>query len=70
MIVSGWMKLSDCNRGSNIMPNVRIYPSVLLYRTDVCFIRLNMDVIIRVNISRGMELKRGVCDTGCRDRMY
>lgn len=52
------------------MPNVRIYPSVLLYRTDVCFIRLNMDVIIRVNTSRGMELRRGVCDTGCRDRMY
>lgn len=38
------------------MPNVRIYPSVLLYRTDVCFIRLNMDVIIRVNTSRnGIE---------------
>lgn len=56
MIVSGWMKLSDCNRGSNIMPNVRIYPSVLLYRTDVCFIRLNMDVIIRDNTSRnGIE---------------
>lgn len=65
MIFSSWMKLLNCNRESkvrysNIMPATMFECYVIT--NDVCFIGLNMDVV-RVNTSREMELKRGVCDT-------